>query len=40
MNFDYLSEEKPHWYILISGGIGVLEEEVIKEKSEAINETG
>ena len=39
MNFDYLSEEKPYWYILISGGRGVLEEWVIKEKSEVLDET-
>lgn len=40
MNFDYLSEEKPHWYIMFSGGMGVLEEEVIEENSEMINEAG
>ena len=36
MNFDYLSEEKPYWYILISGGMGVLEECVIEENTEVI----
>lgn len=40
MNFDYLSEEKPYWYIMFSGGMGVLEEWVIEENSEMINEAG
>jgi len=40
MNFDYLSEEKPYWYILFSVGMGVLEEWVIEENSEVINEAG